>query len=57
MVYDLYKLYTNDLKNASVCTPLYQLYIHSKASLIVTYDLILTLFDNIRVKFAPNKCI
>jgi hypothetical protein len=29
----------------------YQLYMHSKATLIVTYDLILTLFDNIRICF------
>ena len=30
---------------------LYQLYMHSKVTLIVTYDLILTLFDNIRICF------
>ena len=30
---------------------LYQPYMHFKATLIVTYDLILTLFDNIRICF------
>ena len=26
-------------------------YMHFKAALIVTYDLILTLFDNVRIRF------
>jgi hypothetical protein len=56
MVYDLYKLCTNDLKMTvyhAVCTNApYQPYMHFKATLIVTYDLILTLFDyNIRICF------
>jgi hypothetical protein len=53
MVYDLYKLCTNDLKNDIIYTIPTQatLYMHFKATLIVTYDLISTLFDNIRICF------
>jgi hypothetical protein len=40
----------HDLKNDSIYA-LYQSYTHFKAALIVTYDLIWTLFDNIRICF------
>jgi hypothetical protein len=53
MVYDLYKLCTNELKNDGIMQYTNgTLYImHFKDTLIVTYDLILTLFDNIRICF------
>ena len=49
MLYDLYELCTNDLKMTVYA--LNQLYMHFKATLIVTYDLMLTLFDNTIIYF------